>query len=76
MILYGIILLVIGLICYGVARGGHGPSFVGTIGWILAAIGALLLVVGLVLLLIPAAGTDLDVNSAHILLRSGVNLLS
>jgi hypothetical protein len=76
MIFYGIILLVIGLVCYGVARGGHAPGVVGTIGWILSAIGAILLVVGLVLLLIPAAGTDLDADSAHMLLRSSVNLLS
>lgn len=71
MISYGIILLIIGVIVWGVGAilAPRPPSrIIVVVGEVIAAIGAILLIVGLVLLLVHGGAPQLHVDSMGLLI--------
>lgn len=55
MITYGVLVLIIGLIVWGIGAGFGVPPLL-VVGKVIGAIGLVLLIVGLILLIVPAGG--------------------
>jgi hypothetical protein len=59
MIFYGLILLIVAIVIWGVGHMNGVPGVIVIIGQVLGAIGLILLIIGLILYVVPGPGIDL-----------------
>lgn len=53
MIFYGVLLIIVAIVCWGLGQLASVPSFVIVLGQVLGAIGVVLLILGIVMLVVP-----------------------